>query len=104
MKDPPYLAIIGSIDNYLASGKRLGTLRAGSPAIDSGSTKSVLKDDAYGSPRTGRIDIGAVESPSGTWLRARPTRATTMGAGLLNSSHNALGRPSPVPSWLAGPE
>lgn len=103
-KDPPYLAIAGSIDEYLASGKRLGTLRPGSPAIDSGNARSPLQDDAYGTARTGRIDIGAVESSSGTWLRARPPRLTTIEAGLLNSSRDALGRPSQAPSWLQNPQ
>lgn len=104
VKDPPYLAITGSIDQFLTAGNRLGALRPGSPAIDSGSARSPLLDDAYGSTRSGRIDIGAVESPSGTWLEARPPRTTTMDAGLLNSSLDALGRPSLAPTWLAGPK
>ncbi|MEN9307269.1 MAG: hypothetical protein RL173_1201 [Fibrobacterota bacterium] len=103
VKDLPYATISGSIVDYVESGRILGAPVRKGPAVDSGVSRSPLRDDAYGLPRDASVDIGAVEYHAGSWMNPRITNTSKYGTGILNSSFDALGRTSRPTIWLEKP-
>ena len=92
VKSTPYAAVFGTIPDFLAGGGVLGELNSTSPAVDSGSTRLSLLDDAYGGRRDAKIDIGAVEYRQGTAVNSRSGGVKTWTGGLASRSHDLLGR------------
>jgi hypothetical protein len=100
VKDLPYATIPGSIGDFVAPGKTLCAPRWNGPAVDSGVSRSPLRDDVYGAPRDVMVDIGAIEYKAGSWLRPKHPVASMSGSGILTETRDALGRSARTTTWL----